>query len=62
MARSDPRQLSALGHQLGTIDRQGNANTIVVDPTQRRLHESPTTAERRQQPRATEPFQPKRNT
>jgi gamma-glutamyltranspeptidase/glutathione hydrolase len=30
-------RLSALGHHLGTIDRQGTANTIVVDPKSRRL-------------------------
>jgi gamma-glutamyltranspeptidase / glutathione hydrolase len=30
--------LSALGHHLGTIDRQGTANTIVVDPASRQIH------------------------
>jgi gamma-glutamyltranspeptidase / glutathione hydrolase len=30
--------LSALGHHLGTIDHQGTANTIVVEPGQRRLY------------------------
>jgi gamma-glutamyltranspeptidase / glutathione hydrolase len=30
--------LSALGHHLGTTEHQGTANTIVVDPTSRRVH------------------------
>jgi gamma-glutamyltranspeptidase / glutathione hydrolase len=30
--------LAALGHHLGTTDHQGTANTIVVDPTSRRVH------------------------
>jgi gamma-glutamyltranspeptidase/glutathione hydrolase len=30
--------LSALGHHLGTTEHQGNANTIVVDPSHRQLY------------------------
>jgi gamma-glutamyltranspeptidase/glutathione hydrolase len=30
--------LKAMGHELGSVDRQGVANTIVIDPDQKRLH------------------------
>jgi len=32
------QSLAALGHHLGTLDHQGNANTIVVDPATGWLH------------------------